>query len=110
MANEPVAVWVVDDDRSVRFVLATALRDAGYDVTGFDSAQAVHDALARGAPPRLLFTDHHDDLPLIQACSETLWFGPPARMGAVRSQAPGVRISDGLQPGAKLLVHREALC
>jgi two-component system nitrogen regulation response regulator GlnG len=23
-------VWVVDDDRSVRFVLATALREAGY--------------------------------------------------------------------------------
>ena len=25
-------IWVVDDDRSVRFVLATALRDAGFTV------------------------------------------------------------------------------
>ncbi|MDB6162907.1 MAG: Nitrogen regulation protein [Xanthomonadaceae bacterium] len=50
-------IWVVDDDRSVRFVLATALREAGYDVDGFDSAQAALDALqARGAPA-LIFTD-----------------------------------------------------
>jgi two-component system, NtrC family, nitrogen regulation response regulator GlnG len=50
-------IWVVDDDRAVRFVLATALRDAGYAVTGFDSAQPVRDALARGERPQLLFTD-----------------------------------------------------
>ena len=50
-------IWVVDDDRSVRFVLATALRDAGYAVDGFDSAAAALSALgARGAPD-LLFTD-----------------------------------------------------
>ena len=50
-------IWVVDDDRSVRFVLATALRDAGYSVDGFDSAAAALHALgARGAPD-LLFTD-----------------------------------------------------
>lgn len=50
-------IWVVDDDRAVRFVLATALRDAGYAVTGFESAQPVRDALARGERPQLLFTD-----------------------------------------------------
>ncbi|GAB2499730.1 nitrogen regulation protein NR(I) [Pseudoxanthomonas sangjuensis] len=50
-------IWVVDDDRSVRFVLATALRDAGYAVDGFDSAATALQALdARGAPD-LLFTD-----------------------------------------------------
>ncbi|MGN7727198.1 nitrogen regulation protein NR(I) [Luteimonas sp. 22616] len=56
MANEPT-IWVVDDDRSVRFVLATALREAGFDVVGFDSAGAVLDALGVRPPPRLLFTD-----------------------------------------------------
>ena len=50
-------VWVVDDDRAVRFVLSTALRDAGYQVEGFDSAAAALDALTRQAVPVLLFTD-----------------------------------------------------
>ena len=50
-------IWVVDDDRAVRFVLATALREAGYEVTAFDAARAVLDALASRPPPDLLFTD-----------------------------------------------------
>lgn len=50
-------IWVVDDDRSVRFVLATALRDAGYAVDGFDSAAAALQALASREVPDLLFTD-----------------------------------------------------
>jgi two-component system nitrogen regulation response regulator GlnG len=50
-------IWVVDDDRSVRFVLATALRDAGYAVDGFDSASSVLAALESRTVPDLLFTD-----------------------------------------------------
>ncbi len=50
-------IWVVDDDRSVRFVLSTALRDAGYAVDGFDSAAAALQALAVRPTPDLLFTD-----------------------------------------------------
>ncbi|MDG2517573.1 nitrogen regulation protein NR(I) [Lysobacter soli] len=50
-------VWVVDDDRSVRFVLATALREAGYRVDGFENARDALDALAEGGAPDLLFTD-----------------------------------------------------
>jgi two-component system, NtrC family, nitrogen regulation response regulator GlnG len=50
-------IWVVDDDRSVRFVLATALRDAGYTVDGFDSAAAALQALSARGAPDLLFTD-----------------------------------------------------
>jgi two-component system nitrogen regulation response regulator GlnG len=62
MPTEPATVWIVDDDRAVRFVLATALREAGFEVTGFESAAAVLDALeARGKQgmpaPDLLFTD-----------------------------------------------------
>ncbi|WP_312348620.1 nitrogen regulation protein NR(I) [Stenotrophomonas acidaminiphila] len=50
-------IWVVDDDRAVRFVLSTALRDAGYAVEGFDSAATALAALARQPAPDLLFTD-----------------------------------------------------
>jgi two-component system nitrogen regulation response regulator GlnG len=54
---EPARIWVVDDDHGVRFVLATALREAGYAVEGFDSAQAPLAALDSKDIPDLLFTD-----------------------------------------------------
>src|SRR5688572_33134528 len=57
MSDNPARIWVVDDDRSVRFVLATALREAGYDVDGFESARDALDALDERAAPDLLFTD-----------------------------------------------------
>ncbi|MEO7478060.1 MAG: nitrogen regulation protein NR(I) [Lysobacteraceae bacterium] len=50
-------VWIVDDDRSVRFVLAEALRDAGFAVQAFDGGLAALAALATEASPRLVFTD-----------------------------------------------------
>ena len=41
MSNADAAcVWVVDDDRAVRFVLAEALREAGWRVQAFDSGDA----------------------------------------------------------------------
>ena len=57
MPADAYRVWVVDDDRAVRFVLATALREAGYEVDGFDSAQTALDALHARPAPDLLFTD-----------------------------------------------------
>ncbi len=50
-------VWVVDDDRSVRFVLAEALREAGYRVQAFDSARGALAALDIEPAPDLVFTD-----------------------------------------------------
>ena len=49
-------VWVVDDDRAVRFVLATALREGGHAVREFGSAAEALAALRDGAPA-LIFTD-----------------------------------------------------
>ena len=50
-------VWVVDDDHAVRFVLATALRQAGYAVDGFEGAAEALAALRERGAPDLLFTD-----------------------------------------------------
>ncbi len=49
-------IWIADDDRGVRFVLAEALRDAGLDVREFGDGEAVREAL-RSARPALLLTD-----------------------------------------------------
>ena len=40
-------IWVIDDDRSVRFVLAEALREAGFVLRDFDNARAALGVLAR---------------------------------------------------------------
>ena len=50
------AVWIVDDDRSVRLVLSAALRDAGLEPREFADAESVLDALAL-ARPDALFSD-----------------------------------------------------
>ncbi len=55
--TEPVRVWIVDDDRSVRFVLAAALGEAGFRVSAFADAAEVLAALADQPPPALLLTD-----------------------------------------------------
>ena len=49
-------IWILDDDRSVRFVLAESLRDAGYRVRDFDNARAALSVLAH-AEPDVVFTD-----------------------------------------------------
>ena len=55
-ASRPQAprIWVVDDDRAVRFVLATALRDAGFEVTAFAAAAEALDSLQREPAPALV--------------------------------------------------------
>jgi len=56
MAHES-RIWVVDDDRGVRFVLATALREAGYVVERFENAREAMAALHAQGAPDLIFTD-----------------------------------------------------
>lgn len=60
MANantEQQTLWVVDDDRSIRFVLTKALEAEGYQVSEFEHAAAALDALADGEKPSLIISD-----------------------------------------------------
>jgi two-component system nitrogen regulation response regulator GlnG len=49
-------IWIADDDRGVRFVLAEALRDAGLAVREFGEVGTVREAM-RESRPALLVTD-----------------------------------------------------
>ena len=40
------------------------------------------------ARPRILFTDHADDLPLIHECGALIWFGTAAECAAIARQEP----------------------
>ena len=54
--SDTSGIWIVDDDRGVRFVLAEALRDAGLTVREFGDTASVREAL-RDTIPALLITD-----------------------------------------------------
>ena len=52
--TEANQVWVIDDDRSIRWVLEKALSKAGMQVTCFSSANGVMEALERGQPEAII--------------------------------------------------------
>ena len=47
-------IWVVDDDRSIRWVLEKALTNAGMDVRTFEEAKGVISALERSQPDAII--------------------------------------------------------
>ncbi len=47
-------IWVIDDDRSIRWVLERALKQAGMFVKTFDSAEGVLDKLASDMPAAII--------------------------------------------------------
>jgi two-component system, NtrC family, nitrogen regulation response regulator GlnG len=65
-------IWVIDDDRSIRWVLEKALGQAGMRVTGFESGEGVLERLARQRP-EVIVSDIRmpgiDGLDLLQAIS-----------------------------------------
>ena len=52
--DKQISVWVVDDDRSIRWVLETALKREGCRVTSFSDASGILDMLAKEVPDVLL--------------------------------------------------------
>ncbi len=53
MASQDI-VWVIDDDRSIRWVLEKALAQAGYNVRTFDSGEGIVELLDRQQPDVIL--------------------------------------------------------
>ena len=47
-------IWIIDDDRSIRWVLEKALQKAGMEVSLFPSADGIIDALSRGQPDAIV--------------------------------------------------------
>jgi two-component system nitrogen regulation response regulator GlnG len=47
-------VWVVDDDRSIRWVLCRALQNAGFQAVEFEDAECVSAALAENEPDAIV--------------------------------------------------------
>jgi DNA-binding NtrC family response regulator len=56
----PPAIWIIDDDQSIRWVLEKTLANNGYQVTAFESASVALTRFKRSANdqrPRLIITD-----------------------------------------------------
>ncbi len=84
-------------------VLATSptRRPTDPDNVGESKLNAVVDFLRTQAwqdRPRVLFTDHRDDLPLIKACPTVYWFGKAEEGRRIERSVPGVRLQRGFTP------------
>ena len=47
-------IWVIDDDRAMRWVLEKTFKEEGLDVTSFEEAQSALDQLTQEAPDVIL--------------------------------------------------------
>lgn len=81
MVNNKERIWVVDDDRSIRWVLEKALSQAQMDVSTFETASGLPDLLTRHQPDAIVtdirmpgtdgiqllkyICEHYPDLPVI---------------------------------------------
>ncbi len=52
--SKQIEVWVIDDDRSIRWVLHKALERAGVEVTSFEDGNAIADALRQHEPDAIV--------------------------------------------------------
>ena len=54
MSNKSHQVWVIDDDKSIRWVLEKALTKAGIEVTSFENASGILEVLRTQQPDALI--------------------------------------------------------
>ncbi len=51
--------------------------------------------------PRIFFTDHEEDMPLIEVCDKIFWFGNAASIKTIQTAHPGKKILNGLDLDGK---------
>jgi phosphoserine phosphatase len=98
-------------DLGFRHVLATdpersAEQGSNVGAAKRDAVLAFLRAQGWSARPRVLLTDHRDDLPLIRISHRTGWFGSAAALAAVRREAPDAAI---IYCGAESVVRPDML-
>src|SRR5690348_7685056 len=54
MSKQALEIWIVDDDPALRFVMSEALKDAGFEVRLYASAEEVRQALEHSQPAVLV--------------------------------------------------------
>ena len=54
MVNRKQQIWIIDDDRSIRWVLEKALKQAGMDVRSFEEGNSALTALSRAEPDAVI--------------------------------------------------------
>lgn len=94
-------------------VLATPCRlpAAGVLNRGAEKLRRVQEFLADrqwAERPRVLLTDHLDDLPLLQHCDAVGWFGSSEMMARALTETKGVRFVDCHRLDAAALTHAVA--
>jgi phosphoserine phosphatase len=114
MATAAAGDYAYGLGRSLGFthVLATHPMRAAGDASnvGERKRQAVLEFLAsrgwEGRRPRILFTDHEDDLPLIRICDTVYWFGTERSRAAVERMVPGTRLHAGFSDNLETVIQR----
>ena len=53
--------------------------------------------------PRILFTDHEDDLPLIRVCQTVYWFGSETARTAIQRMVPEIRLHAGFSGSLEIV-------
>src|SRR5438876_200522 len=95
-------VWIVDDDRSIRWVIEKALSREGIAFNSFSSAQEALDALSGGAP-EVLVSDIRmpglSGLELLQAVKQ--------RHPAVRSEEHTSELQSPVHLVCRLLLEKK---
>ena len=52
--QKPNRVWIIDDDRSIRWVLEKSLQQAGLETRSFESGEGIIDQLSRDTPDAIV--------------------------------------------------------